>query len=408
MSERYKKSEELLARALKTVPLGSQTFSKSKTQLPLGISPYFAEKGDGAYLFDVDGNSYIDFMNSLLSITLGYNDKDVVNAVKSQLDKGTIFSLATELEIEVAEKICEMVPCAEMVRFGKNGSDATAGAIRVARAYTKKEHVLVCGYHGWQDWYIGSTTRNLGVPECVRALTHTFTYNDLSSLERLFTEYPEQLAAVIMEPMNVAFPEAGFLEGVQALCKKHGSVLIFDETITGFRFDLHGAQGLFNITPDLATFGKGMANGFPISAIVGKKEIMSLMEDIFFSGTFAGETMSLVATKTTLKKMQQKRVLTHIHTLGEKLICELNKLIEKHKVKDWLSTAGHPSWSFIIIKDTQKYSSLELKSLFIQEMCSRGILIGGSHNLSYAHTHDDIEKLLNAYDEVIFILKNQI
>ena len=404
----YTNSAEWLHRAEKTIPLGSQTFSKSRIAFPQNAAPLFIERGLGSKVWDADNNEYIDFVNGLLSVSLGYCDADVNQAVIDQLSSGITFSLPHRLEMEVAEELTKLIPCAEMVRFGKNGSDATSAAIRLARAYTKREHVAVCGYHGWQDWYIGSTTRNLGVPECVRALTHTFTYNDLSSLERLFTEYPTQLAAVIMEPMNVAFPEAGFLEGVQALCKKHGSVLIFDETITGFRFDLHGAQGLFNITPDLATFGKGMANGFPISAIVGKREIMSLMEDIFFSGTFAGETMSLVATKTTLKKMQQKRVLTHIHTLGEKLICKLNKLIENHDVKDWLSTAGHPSWSFIIIKDTQKYSSLELKSLFIQEMCTRGILIDGSHNLSYAHTHDDIEKLLNAYDEVIFILKNTI
>lgn len=404
----YTNSREWLKRAEKTIPLGSQTFSKSKVAFPQNAAPLFIERGYGSKVWDADNNEYIDFVNGLLSISLGYCDAEINQAVISQLALGVTFSLPHKLEMEVAEELVKLIPCAEMVRFGKNGSDATSAAIRLARAYTKREHVAVCGYHGWQDWYIGSTTRNLGVPECVRALTHAFTYNDLDSLEKLFNEYPEQLAAVIMEPMNVAYPKQGFLEGVQALCQKYGTVLIFDETITGFRFDLHGAQGLFNVTPDLATFGKGMANGFPISAVVGKQKIMSLMEDIFFSGTFAGETMSLAATKATLKKMQRESVLQHIHTLGEKLICELNKLIVKHGVKDWLDTAGHPSWSFFIIKDTQQYTSLELKSLFIQEMCTRGILIGGSHNLSFAHTLDDIEKLLNAYDEVIFILKNTI
>lgn len=404
----YTNSREWLQRAEKTIPLGSQTFSKSKVAFPQNAAPLFIERGYGSKVWDADNNEYIDFVNGLLSISLGYCDAEINQAVISQLALGVTFSLPHKLEMEVAEELVKLIPCAEMVRFGKNGSDATSAAIRLARAYTKREHVAVCGYHGWQDWYIGSTTRNLGVPECVRALTHAFTYNDLDSLEKLFNEYPEQLAAVIMEPMNVAYPKQGFLEGVQALCQKYGTVLIFDETITGFRFDLHGAQGLFNVTPDLATFGKGMANGFPISAVVGKQKIMSLMEDIFFSGTFAGETMSLAATKATLKKMQRESVLQHIYTLGEKLICELNKLIVKHGVKDWLDTAGHPSWSFIIIKDTQQYTSLELKSLFIQEMCARGILIGGSHNLSFAHTLNDIEKLLNAYDEVIFILKNTI
>ncbi|MBB1384238.1 aminotransferase class III-fold pyridoxal phosphate-dependent enzyme [Pseudoalteromonas sp. SG45-5] len=404
----YTNSGEWLQRAEKTIPLGSQTFSKSKVAFPQNAAPLFIERGYGSKVWDADNNEYIDFVNGLLSISLGYCDAEINQAVVNQLALGVTFSLPHKLEMEVAEELVKLIPCAEMVRFGKNGSDATSAAIRLARAYTKREHVAVCGYHGWQDWYIGSTTRNLGVPECVRALTHTFTYNDLDSLEKLFNEHPEQLAAVIMEPMNVAYPKQGFLEGVQALCQKYGTVLIFDETITGFRFDLHGAQGLFNVTPDLATFGKGMANGFPISAVVGKQKIMSLMEDIFFSGTFAGETMSLAATKATLKKMQEKDVLTHIHHLGDKLIAELDTLILKHNAQQWLSTAGHPAWSFIVIKDTAHYSSLELKSLFIQEMCTRGILIAGSHNLSYAHTLCDIEKLLNAYDEVIAILVNTI
>jgi len=404
----YSNSMKWLQRAEKTIPLGSQTFSKSKVSLPKNAAPLFIERGYGSKVWDADNNEYIDFVNGLLSVSLGYCDADVNQAVIDQLALGVTFSLPHKLEMEVAEELVKLIPCAEMVRFGKNGTDATSAAIRLARAYTKREHVAVCGYHGWQDWYIGSTTRNLGVPECITSLTHSFTYNDLNSLEQLFREYPEQLAAVIMEPMNLAYPIPGFLEGVQALCKKYDTVLIFDETITGFRFNLHGAQALFNVTPDLATFGKGMGNGFPISAVVGKQEIMMLMEEIFFSGTFSGETMSLAATKATLRKIQEKNTLDHIHNLGNKLIITLEKLILKHGAQKWLGTAGHPAWSFITIKDTPQYNSLELKSLFIQEMCTRGILLTGSHNLSYAHTDSDIEKLLNAYDEVIAILVNTI
>ena len=404
----YSNSMKWLQRAEKTIPLGSQTFSKSKVSLPKNAAPLFIERGYGSKVWDADNNEYIDFVNGLLSVSLGYCDADVNQAVIDQLALGVTFSLPHKLEMEVAEELVKLIPCAEMVRFGKNGTDATSAAIRLARAYTKREHVAVCGYHGWQDWYIGSTTRNLGVPECITSLTHSFTYNDLNSLEQLFREYPEQLAAVIMEPMNLAYPIPGFLEGVQALCKKYNTVLIFDETITGFRFNLHGAQALFNVTPDLATFGKGMGNGFPISAVVGKQEIMMLMEEIFFSGTFSGETMSLAATKATLRKIQEKNTLDHIHDLGNKLIITLEKLILKHGAQKWLGTAGHPAWSFITIKDTPQYNSLELKSLFIQEMCTRGILLTGSHNLSYAHTDSDIEKLLNAYDEVIAILVNTI
>lgn len=261
MSERYNLSEQYLHRALQSIPLGSQTFSKSRTQYPFGVSPYFIERGEGCYVWDVDGNKYLDMIGSLAALTLGHNDPDVTKAVSRQLQDGIIFSLPHPLEFQVAEKIISLVPCAEKVRFGKNGSDATAGAIRVSRAFTNREHVAVCGYHGWQDWYIGSTARNLGVPQATRDLTHTFMYNDLDSLKKLFTDYPEQIAAVILEPMNVTEPMNNFLAEVKELAHQHGAVLIFDETITGFRYAKGGAQELFGVTPDLATFGKGLANG---------------------------------------------------------------------------------------------------------------------------------------------------
>ena len=308
-AERYKSSRQMLERALKTIPLGSQTFSKSKTAYPEGVSPHFIKRGDGSHVWDVDGNEYIDFVNGLASITLGYNDPDVTEAVKAQLEEGTIFSLPHEIEIKVAEKIIEMVPCAEMVRFGKNGSDATAGTIRLTRAYTKRDHVAVCGYHGWQDWYIGSTSRNLGVPSSVRDLTHSFTYNDLDSIEQLFKKYSDQVAAVIIEPMNSTEPNNGFLEGVKGLTQKNGALLIFDETITGFRYANGGAQEYFGVIPDLAIFGKGMANGYPVSVVTGRAEIMKLMEEVFFSFTFGGETLSLAAALTTMTKLQQEPVV---------------------------------------------------------------------------------------------------
>ena len=234
---RYTKSEQLLERALKTIPLGSQTFSKSTTQYPLGVSPYFIQKGKGSKVWDVDGNEYIDYINSLASITLGYADPDVTKAVTDQLQEGVIFSLSHPIEMQVAETLCEMVPCAEKVRFGKNGSDATAGAIRIARAFTSRDHVAVCGYHGWQDWYIGSTARSRGVPQVVRDLTHTFPYNDLPALDALLKKHSGEFAAVMLEPMNVFAPAPGYLEGLKALTHQHGALLIFDETITGFRRD---------------------------------------------------------------------------------------------------------------------------------------------------------------------------
>jgi glutamate-1-semialdehyde 2,1-aminomutase len=397
MSTRYKKSEEYLARALKTVPLGSQTFSKSKTQLPIGVSPFFASKGKGAYLWDVDGNKYIDFVNSLASITLGYNDPDVNKAVMEEFQNGTIYSLSHELEFKVAEKIVEMVPCAEMVRFGKNGSDATSGAIRLARAYTQRDHVLVCGYHGWQDWYIGSTTRDLGVPQAIKDLTHKFIYNDINSLETKLNELKGKVAAVILEPVNVVAPENDFLQKVKELTHKHGAVLIFDETITGFRYANGGAQEFFGVTPDLATFGKGLANGYPVSAVAGKAEIMKLMEEIFFSFTFGGETLSLAASYAVLNKLEREPVIAKLFETGETLILQLNKLISEFNLGHIFSVSGYPVWSFFIIKDTEQYNSWELKTLLLQEMFANGIFMIGTHNISYSHSEKDIENLMLSY-----------
>jgi len=405
MSKRYKRSEELLEKALKTIPLGSQTFSKSKTQYPFGVSPYFVKRGRGSHVWDVDNNEYIDFVNALAAVTLGYNDPDVTNAVRAQLEEGTIFSLPHELEIKVAEKIVEMVPCAEMVRFGKNGSDVTAGAIRLARAYTKRDHIAVCGYHGWQDWYIGSTARNLGVPKSTRDLAHVFTYNDIDSLNKIFKEYPDHVAAVIMEPMNVKEPENGFLEKCKDLTHKNGAVFIFDEIITGFRYAKGGAQEYFSVIPDLATFGKGLANGYPVSAIAGKAEIMRMMEEVFFSFTFGGETLSLAAALATMTKLQKEPVIKTLWTQGRKIVDGTKALIGKHELGDILSVGGKDCWSFLIFKDTDIYSQWELKTLFLQEVFARGILTIGSHNMTYAHSDTDISRLLTVYDEVFAMIK---
>jgi len=406
MNERYKKSEEFLIRACKTVPLGSQTFSKSKTQLPFGVSPYFAKKAEGAYLWDVDGNKYIDFVNSLASITLGYKDPDVTKAVKDQLEEGTIFSLAHELEFLVAEKICEMVPCAEMVRFGKNGSDATSGAVRIARAHTGKDHVFVCGYHGWQDWYIGSTARNLGVPKATRDLTHSFIYNDIDSLGKLFGEYGNNVAAVILEPVNVSVPIDNFLQKVKDLTHKNNAVLVFDETITGFRFANGGAQEFFGVTPDLATFGKGLANGYPVSAVAGKAEIMKLMEEVFFSFTFGGETLSLAAALATLNKLQKQPVVETLQSQGAVVIERLKSLIEQHDLTEIFSVSGYPVWSFFNIKDFQNYSMWDLKTFFIQEMFSNGVFTLGTHNLSFSHSEKDIADLITSYSSFFTKVNN--
>jgi glutamate-1-semialdehyde 2,1-aminomutase len=396
---RYRRSKELLASTKRVIPLASQTFSKSYIQYPQ-LAPHFLVRGKGSHVWDVDENEYIDFVNGLLPIILGYCDPDVDNAVQQQLRNGVSFSLPSPLEGELAEILVDIIPCADMVRFGKNGSDATAGAIRVARAYTGRDRIAVCGYHGWQDWYIGSTARHKGVPKAVRELVHSFAYNDLEALRSIFERYPDEVAAVMMEPMNVDEPAPGFLEGVRDLSHQNGAVFILDEIITGFRYALGGAQELFGIDPDLATFGKGMANGFPISAVVGKKELMKEMEEIFFSFTFGGETLSLAAAIATIKKIEECSVLEKMWSQGATIMAGVSDLIRTHHLDGVFQVKGKPPWSLLVIKDQGQATLWEIKSLFIQEMLLRGVLTLGSHNLSYAHSNDDIAALLDAYDEV--------
>lgn len=405
---RYAKSESLLDRALRAIPLGSQTFSKSYTQYPRGVSPYFITRGSGSHVWDADGNEYVDFVNGLASITLGYCDPDVDAAVQRQLRDGVIFTLAHPLEMAVAEKLIELVPCAEQVRFGKNGSDATSGAIRLARAYTGRERVATCGYHGWQDWYIGSTARHRGVPKAVRDLTHTFAYNDLESLRRLLAQHPGGFAAVILEPMNVTEPAPGFLAGVRDLAHEHGALLVFDETITGFRFANGGAQELFGVTPDLATFGKGLANGFPVSAIAGSRRVMALMEEIFFSFTFGGETLSLAAALATMEKLQREPVTATLARRGSALMEALRAQVAALGLEGVLSVSGHPSWSFLNIADAPGCTAWELHTLMLQELFQRGFLTLGTHNMSYAHSDADIAGLLAAYGETLPIIAEAV
>ena len=399
----YKKSEQLLEQALHSIPLGTQTFSKSLTQYPRGVSPFFIDKGNGSKVWDVDGNEYIDFVSALAAVTLGYCDEDIDRAVKNQMNNGVIFSLPHRLEMIVAEKLIEIIPCAEKVRFAKNGTDATSASIRIARAYTEKEHVVVCGYHGWQDWYIGSTNRDLGVPQAVKKLTHKFEYNNIESLEEIFQN--NQIACVIMEPMNIEYPKDNFLEKVKELTHNNKALLIFDETITGFRYSIGGAQKLFNVIPDMATFGKGMANGYPLSAVMGTNDIMQKVEEIFFSGTFGGETLSLAAANAVIDKYIEKSVVDHFSIIGIYLLECLNKLIDDNNLNDIFWTSGHPSWSFLHIKEQHKYNSYEIKTFLMQEMFKRGILTLGLHNLNFSHSKKDIDKLISSYAEVLPMIK---
>ena len=397
---RYGRSVELFHRASKVIPTASQTFSKCWTQFTFGANPLYIEKAKGCLVWDVDGNPYIDYAMALAPIILGYCEPRVDAAVRRQLEKGITFTLSSPIEIEVAEKLCDLIPCAEMVRFGKNGSDATSAAVRAARAYTGREIVACCGYHGWQDWFIGTTTRNQGVPTGVRKLTVPFNYNDLASLEKIFREYPGQVAAVIMEPVGVVHPNPGFLEGVSALARQNKSVLIFDEVITGFRMSQGGAQEYFKVVPDLAAFGKAMANGMPIAAVVGRRDIMNLFSEIFFSMTFGGEALSLAATAETLRIFEAEKVLDQIWSNGRRLMDGTRALILKHELSPTIRIAGYPPRHVFEFSDTEDGSALEIKSFFQQECADRGLLFSGAHNVSYAHTGDVIDRTLSIYSEV--------
>ncbi|MGB6773218.1 MAG: aminotransferase class III-fold pyridoxal phosphate-dependent enzyme, partial [Terriglobales bacterium] len=365
-----------------------------------GVSPVFLGKGKGCRVWDVDGNEYIDYIQGLLPNILGYAHEEVNAEVTEQLGQGHSFSLPHPLEVELAERLTRLIPCAEKVRFGKNGSDATSGAVRAARAFTGRERIACCGYHGWQDWYIGSTTRNAGVPKAVRELTHPFVYNDLGSLYRLLAEHKGEFAAVIMEPVNFWPPAAGFLEGVRKLAHEHGALLIFDEICSGFHFGLGGAQKKFGVTPDLACFGKAMGNGFPIACVVGRSDVMQVFEDIFFSFTFGGEVASMAAAMKVLDVLETTAALARMDANGRVLQEGLNALAKEAGLQDRIKCIGYPIWSLIKFLDADGKDSFLVRSLFTQECVKRGVLLLATHNMTAAHDPLAIEQTLRVYAEV--------
>ncbi|MFQ5787185.1 MAG: aminotransferase class III-fold pyridoxal phosphate-dependent enzyme, partial [Thermodesulfobacteriota bacterium] len=335
------------------------------------------------------------------AIILGYNNAEVNRAITEQLKSGIIFTLPHPLELSLSEELVATIPCAEMVRFGKNGSDVTAGAVRLARAYTKREKIVCCGYHGWQDWYIGTTTRKIGVPESVQKLTLTFQYNNKERLEAIFAQNKDEIAAVIMEPIGVIEPKNNFLEEVKDLAHKNGALLIFDEIVTGLRISLGGAQEYYGVIPDIACFGKAMGNGMPISAIVGKKEIMRLINDVFFSFTFGGETLSLAASLATLKFMQKNNVVSALWYKGGRLKRGIEGLIKELGFDKYCKYLGLPPRTVMNFYGNDSFDGLLIKSYFQQECIKRGILFTGAHNISYAHSESDIKKTLDVYRDVI-------
>ena len=401
-------SKKLINDAKNLIPALSQTFSKAPYSYVDGVYPTYLTKGKGSKVYDVDGNRYIDYVLSLGPIILGYNYKPVDDAIKKQLKNGISFSIPHTLELELSKKLKSIIPGTDMVRFSKTGSDAGTGAIRAARAFTGRDNIAYYGGGGvWHDWFTSITSRNQGIPKVLGKMIRKFDYNDIDSLKILFEKWKGEVAAVYMEPMMTTYPKNNFLKKVKSLAHKHGAVLIFDEVVTGFRFSVGGCQELLNVEADIAVFGKGIANGMPLGAITGKRKYMEKFNDIFYSTTYGGETLSLAASLAVISELEQKPVIKHCWDLGDILMTNFNKIASKYDVN--ISMEGLPIRSIINCLDHNGNSSLEIKSLFFQEMINQGILFGpGYVLLSYSHSLSDIKKTLKFVDNSMKIVENAI
>jgi glutamate-1-semialdehyde aminotransferase len=396
---KFTQSQEWFERGLAVIPLATQTLSKATSQFVQGVAPIYVERGDGPYLWDVDGNRWTDYIAALGPVVLGYNNTQVNDAIIQQLRQGMSFSLSHHSEVELAERLCAMIPGVERVRFGKNGSDVTAAAVRAARAFTGRDHVAICGYHGWQDWYIGTTARSAGVPQVVKELSHTFGYNDAAALETLFAQYPGKIGAVIVESIGFTLPENNFLGRCKEIAHKNGAVLIFDEIVNGFRLAPGGGGQHFGVTADLMAFGKAMANGAPISVIGGRRDVMKVFDEIFFSTTFGGDTIGIAAALATVALMERHDGYRHLWHQGQRLQEGLQKLIVKYRLEQHIKCRGLPHHTVVDFSGADQSETLLKKSLFQQECLKRGVLFLGIHFTSLSHTDEVIDETLRAYDE---------
>ena len=399
-----KKSDEFYKVSLDLIPCTTQTLAKGPQQNVKGVAPKYLQRGKGSHVWDVDGNEFIDYQMAIGPLSLGYAYDKVDEAIKEQLKDGITFSLMHPLEVEVAELIHKVVPNAKSIRYSKTGADVTSAAVRLARAFTKRDKVLCCGYHGWHDWYIAVTDRNKGIPQAIKDMTYTFSYNDIQSV---IDSIDEETACVILEPYVFDEPKDNFLQKLRDVCTKNGTLLIFDEMWSGFRIALGGAQEYFKVNADLACFSKAVANGMPISILTGRKDVMSLLEhEVFFFTTFGGEALSLAAVKATINEMIEKNVPAQLAKQGNKLKVGYNKIASQLGM-NYTKCSGFDCRT-IMTFDASAGNPLEMKSLVQQEMIKRGILWGGFHNMSFSHSDADIEYTLQAYKEVLPMLKKAV
>jgi glutamate-1-semialdehyde aminotransferase len=398
------RSDEWYARATGLIPSYTQTLAKGPGQYVAGVAPKYLQRGKGSHVWDVDGNEFIDFNMAIGPLSLGYAYEAVDRAIREQLEDGITFSMMHPLEVEVAELVRDTVPNAEMVRFSKTGADVTSAAVRLARAFTGRSKVICCGYHGWHDWYISVTDRCLGVPETVRDLTLTFGYNDMESVVEALDR---DTACAILEPMVFDDPRDGFLHELKAACRKNGTLLIFDEMWTGFRFALGGAQERFGVDADLACYSKAIANGMPLAVLAGRADVMHLCErDVFFFTTFGGEALSLAAAKATIRELRDRCVPAYLASKGQLLQDGYNE-IARGLGMPYTRAVGDPCRSLVTF-DAKAGNPLEMKSLVQQELFARGILWSGFHNVSFSHTDADVAHTLTAYREALITLKDAV
>lgn len=405
---KFTHSDKLRKEAHALIPGGAHTYSKGDDQFPR-LSPGFIVKAKGAYAWDPDGNKFLDWAMGLRSTTLGHGYAPVVNAVKKQLPFGANFTRPTTLEVELAHLLTKIIPCAEMVKFAKNGSTITTAAVKLARAHTKRDLVAVCSDHAffsYDDWFIGTTPADAGIPQAIKDLTVTFKFNDIASVEALFKKYPKQIACIILEPATEVSPKNNFLQKLQVLCKKNGAVFILDEMISGFRWHLKGAQHVYKVTPDLATYGKGIANGFSVCVLAGKRAIMERggiyggHERVFLiSTTHGAENHALAAAIATISEMQKKPVIPHLHRIGALLQTRLNAVAKKHKLGETIKVFGEvPCRLAASFAAVGKYTNFQVKTYFLQELIGQGILFNGYFAPSYSHGPREVEKTVRAWD----------
>jgi glutamate-1-semialdehyde 2,1-aminomutase len=396
----------LARRAQDIIPGGAHTYAKGDDQFPES-APAFLVRGQGCHVWDTDGNEFIEYGMGLRAVTLGHAFAPVLEAVRAQLPLGTNFGRPAPIEVECAEQFLSLVTGAEMVKFCKDGSLANDAAVRLARAYTGRDMVAICGDHPFfstNDWFIGTTEMPAGVPDATRRQVVKFLYHDLPGLEALFDEYPGRIACVIMEAARTEEPRPGYLAAVKSLAHEHGALLVFDEMITGFRWHLRGAQHLYGVTPDLSTFGKALANGFSVSAVCGRRDLMCLggsghdRERVFLlSTTHGAETHALAAAVATMKTYDSQPVVEVLHARGARLREGYAQVAARHGLTGYVDLVGRDCNLLFSTKGADRRPSQPFRTLFMQEMIRRGV-IAPSLVVSYSHSETDIDRTIEAAD----------